>query len=163
MYHPFSWVFHFQFTSDVYKSVLPGSQHHGQSRPLDIWEGRALVCCYCGSLLVGEHADLSLVEHHLREATHDTEIQRKQKPRRWVVKINALTWTQSKIFLGPHKKTLKSSQIIIHAVNIALRILSACQLTANFSGGIIEMARGVIPSICSFTKADMAMSGSPAA
>lgn len=37
------------------------------------------------------------------------------------------------------------------------------RLTENFSGGIIEMAFGVIPSICSFTKADMAMSGRPAA
>lgn len=35
-------------------------------------------------------------------------------------------------------------------------------LTANFLGGIIEMASGVIPSICSFTKADIAMSGRPA-
>lgn len=34
-------------------------------------------------------------------------------------------------------------------------------LTANFSCGIIEIAKGAIPSICSFTSADMAMSGIP--
>lgn len=36
------------------------------------------------------------------------------------------------------------------------------RLTANLSGGIIEMAAGTTPSICSFTKADIAMSGRPA-
>lgn len=40
--------------------------------------------------------------------------------------------------------------------------LIECQLTANLSWGINEIAVGVIPSICSFTKADMAMSGRPA-
>lgn len=35
-------------------------------------------------------------------------------------------------------------------------------LTANLSGGIIEMASLLIPSICSLTSADMAMSGRPA-
>lgn len=35
-------------------------------------------------------------------------------------------------------------------------------LTANFLSVIREMASGVIPSICSFTRADMAMSGIPA-
>lgn len=34
-------------------------------------------------------------------------------------------------------------------------------LTANFFGAIIEIAKGAIPSICSFTSADMAMSGIP--
>lgn len=37
-----------------------------------------------------------------------------------------------------------------------------CRLTVNLSGGIIEMATGVSPSICSLTKADIAMSGRPA-
>lgn len=36
------------------------------------------------------------------------------------------------------------------------------RLTANLSGGIMEMATGMIPSICSFTNADIAMSGRPA-
>ncbi len=54
------------FTSEVYRPVLPGCQHHRQSCPLDIWESRELLLSYCCSLLIGKHADLSLVKHRLQ-------------------------------------------------------------------------------------------------
>lgn len=47
-------------------------------------------------------------------------------------------------------------------MNIDEMLFVKCRLTANLLGGIIEIAADVIPSICSFTKADIAMSGRPA-
>ena len=43
-----------------------------------------------------------------------------------------------------------------------MKIWNKNSLTANLSGGIIEIASAVIPSICALTKADIAMSGRPA-
>lgn len=54
------------FTSEVYEPVLPGRQHHGQSRPLHVGQSSQLRVRHSGGLRVPEHADLPLVEHHLQ-------------------------------------------------------------------------------------------------
>lgn len=112
-------------TSEVYEPVLPGRQHHCQSRPLHVGQSSQLRICHGCSLCIREHADLSVVEHHLQDTVRVA--QTRQKP--------------------------QSQKDIIVIVR---------RLTANLSGGIIEMATGKTPSICSFTKADIAMSGRPA-
>lgn len=116
-------------TSEVYEPVLPGRQHHGQSRPLHIGQSSQLRVRHSCSLRVREHADLPLVEHHLQDAARADQAPR-QRPSRpdLVNRTSALVW----------------------------------RLTANLSGGIIEIATGMTPSICSLTKADIAMSGRPA-
>lgn len=51
---------------------------------------------------------------------------------------------------------------ILYSLNGLYTLKALESLTANFLAVMREMASGVIPSICSFTRADMAMSGIPA-
>lgn len=123
-------------TSEVHGPVLPWRQHHSQSCSLNVWQSRQLLLGHCCRLLVGEHADLPLVKHHLQE-----------KDGRQSSRIQEFSQV-------PHKPTDKSDMITFEK--------TTKWLTANLSGDMIAMASLLIPSICSLTNADMAMSGRPA-
>lgn len=77
---------------------------------------------------------------------------------------NAATWSQviMQDILNSRGKTLKNNSLFSIFCEYCFHDVLQCQLTANLLGGIIEIAMGVIPSICSLTKADMAISERPA-
>lgn len=64
--------------------------------------------------------------------------------------------------LGRNTVMVQSACVCLSVFLVLLCFGSECCLTLNLSGAIIEMAAGVIPSICSFTNEVMAMSGRPA-